>query len=60
MNAHQTRLFLCAQAELVRVEGMKAENARFAVLGETPVYREDAFLSSAAEIDRLAMEIVNS
>lgn len=57
MQDWQTQLFLEAQAELVRVEGMKALNAQRLRLDESLAYGEDAFEEKALEIERLAREI---
>lgn len=57
MEGWQLRLFLEAQAEIVRVEGMKAENMRRQYLGECVFYAEDDFRGVAGEIERLAREI---
>ena len=45
-------------AILVRVEGMKALNARRIDRGETTAYNEEAFLAESALIAGLAQEIM--
>ena len=57
MDNHTARIFAFIQAELVRVEGMKAENVHREMLGEGPAYGEEAFGIAAAHIESLAREI---
>lgn len=57
MDNHTARIFAFIQAELVRVEGMKAENARRAVNNEEPTWTQEAFDNEAAHIESLAREI---
>jgi len=59
MEDWQVRLFLEAQAELVRVEGMKAENAQRAQYGESMTYSEGHFEEKAQAIEYLSREIGN-
>lgn len=53
----QLKIYLQAQAEMIRVEGMKVENSQRVLRGEAAAYSEEAFCVSADEIDRLAHEI---
>lgn len=51
MNAYEASMFLQAQACLVRVEAMKAENESRKLRGVSPAYGEDAFEATAKSID---------
>lgn len=51
MESWRARLLLQAQAVLVRVEGMKAENSQREHRGESMAYTEDDFEDKACEID---------
>ena len=57
MDNHTARIFAFIQAELVRVEGMKAENARSLFFNESPTWGQAAFDQAAAHIESLAREI---
>jgi len=54
MNNTNAQLFLHAQAELVRVEGMKQENKAREHRMESPAYTEDDFERSACTIEGFA------
>lgn len=50
MNAIEMKIWLEAQAILVEVEGMKAENAALQSHGKSPAYRDDSFNDKAAQL----------
>ena len=54
MEGWQAAIFLHAQAQLVIVEGMKAENSNRERRGEAQAYSEDDFYSIGFHIDTLA------
>lgn len=60
LNARQTYLFMMAQAEMCRVEGMKAMNDYRRNRGESQAYDENAFVASASVIEQAAVELLNS
>jgi hypothetical protein len=42
-----------------RIEGMKAANAKWALSKVSPLYEEADFFNEAAELERIAMEVIN-
>lgn len=60
MNAEQAKLFLFAQAEVVRVAGMQALNQYRDMRGESQAYDEEAFAEAANRIENLAIQLINS
>lgn len=60
MKPWQVKLFLEAQAEMVRVEGMKAANLHNQLVGRNYIqYGEPAFDQAADKIEALAEKMVN-
>ncbi len=55
MTPHNLRIWAMINAEVVRVEGMKAENENRKDRGYAQAYDESAFEEKAAEIERLSM-----
>jgi hypothetical protein len=60
MKAHQTFLYSLILAEMVKVEGMKAENAAALFHGHAPKYWEDAFAQVTGSIENYAQQLINS
>ena len=60
MEGWQAGMFLQAQAEIVNVEGMKAENEMRKSQGLPPKYSETDFNNSAGAIEQIAMELRQS
>jgi hypothetical protein len=56
LESHHLQLNILAQAELVRVEGMKAENKIAELEGRPLPYGEDDFHSMANAIEIMARE----
>lgn len=60
MNNAVARLFVAAQAEQARIEGMKAENQRRIDCGHSIAYGEEAFSIAAGNLDRISHEMAES
>jgi len=60
MESWHARLFINAMAELVRVEGMKAENEACKHRDESPKYGEDDFSYVASAMESIGHELANS
>lgn len=59
MNSNNLRCLLAAQAAMVEVEGMKAENAQREVLGQSMAYVEADFVYYANVIHGLKEAITD-
>ena len=57
MEDWQIKLYLEAQAEMVRVDGMKAENMHRQQNGESMAYTNEDFMLCAHNIELLARQI---
>ena len=59
MTPQTARCYIAALAIVAKVEGMKAENAYRQNRREVIAYAEEAFMYEAAELQRLAVEVIN-
>lgn len=60
MTNYAATLFVAAQAVLVRVEAMKAENAACQFQNVELTYREDRFYQAANELEIIRRELLNA
>ncbi len=57
MSDYQVMLLVKAMAVQARIEAMKAQNAHWAAIGQSPAYGEDAFLGCAADLQAIAEQM---